>query len=142
MSSDDPTTQHLPAPTANVWPSVGFTDVDAGIRLLTEVLDFVVTAIHRDEAGTVIHAEARRPEGGGVMFGSRDRPGEWAALGAQGVYVATAHVATVDALWARVQEADDVEVTLPLEDTDYGSHTFSIRDRDGNLWSIGSYLGE
>lgn len=141
MSTDDPT-RPLPAPTPSVWPSVGFVDVDAGIRLLTEVLGFVVTAQHHDDAGILVHAEARRSEGGGVMFGSRDRTGDWAALGPQGVYVATPDPATVDAIGARVQDAEGIEVIGPLEDTDFGSHTFSIRDHDGNLWSIGTYLGE
>lgn len=74
------------------------------------------------------------------MFGARGRPGAWADLGAQGIYVAVAQAATVDEIWDRVQAAG-LEVIGPLEDTDYGSHTFSIRDRDGNLWSIGTYLG-
>lgn len=139
MSTDE---NSLPAPVPTVWPSVGFSDVDAGVRLLTEVLGFVVTALHRDDDGTVVHAEARWPDGGGVMFGSRGKPGDWGALGPQGVYVVAAEAATVDAMWERVQAADDVEITLPLEDTDYGSHTFGIRDRDGNLWSIGTYRGE
>ena len=128
-----------PAPT--VWPSVGFTDVDAGVRFLTEGLGFVVTALHRDDAGVVQHAEARWPDGGGVMFGTRGKPGAWGALGPQGVYVVAAEAATVDAAWKRLSERDDVEVLNELHDTDYGSHEFGVRDRDGNLWSMGTYRG-
>ncbi len=130
----------LPPP--SVWPSVGFTDVDAGIRFLTDGLGFVVTALHRDDAGLVQHAEARWPDGGGVMFGTRGKPGAWGALGPQGVYVAAAEAATVDAAWKRLSERDDVEVLQELHDTDYGSHEFGVRDRDGNLWSLGTYRGE
>ena len=83
----DPTTTP-PAPT--VWPSVGFTDTDAGIRFLTEGLGFTVTACYRGEDGTVEHAEARWPDGGGLMFGSRGHTGPWGALGPQGVYVVAA----------------------------------------------------
>lgn len=128
-------------PTPTVWPSVGFTDVDAGVHLLTEVLGFVVTALYRGEDGTVEHAEARWPDGGGVMFGSRGKPGEWGQLGPQGVYIVAAEASTVDAAWKRAAAADDVEVLRPLNDTDYGSHEFAIRDADGNLWSIGTYRG-
>lgn len=147
MSTDDTAPQAarptagLPAPTPTVWPSIGFTDVDAGIRFLTEVLGLVVTSLHRDDDGTVGHAEARWPEGGGVMFGSRGRPGDWGTLGPQGVYVAAAEVATVEDVWQRVQ-ASDVEVLQPLHGTDYDPATFSVRDRDGNLWSVGTYRGE
>ncbi len=132
----------LPAPTPSVWPSVGFTDVDAGVHFLTEVLGFVVTALHRDDDGNVAHAEARWPDGGGVMFGSRGKPGDWGALGPQGVYVVAAEAATVQAVWERVQAAADVEVLLPLHETPYDPQTFSVRDRDGNLWSMGTYRGE
>ena len=128
-------------PPPTVWPSVGFTDVDAGIRLLTEGFGFVVTALYRDDAGTVEHAEARWPDGGGVMFGSRGKPGLWGALGPQGVYVVAADAATVDAAYQRVQSMDGVEVLEKLTDTDYGSHQFGVRDADGNLWTVGTYRG-
>jgi uncharacterized glyoxalase superfamily protein PhnB len=131
-------------PVPTVWPSVGFTDVDAGLRLLTEVLGFVVTAVYRDEDGTVAHAEARWPDGGGVMFGSRGKAGAWGELGPQGVYVVASDPATVDQVWARVTslaEAVGVEILRPLHDTDYGSHQFDVRDRDGNLWTVGTYRG-
>ena len=132
-------TSSSPVPT--VWPSVGFHDVDSGIRFLTEGLGFTVTALHRDDAGAVAHAEARWPDGGGVMFGSRDKPGDWGALGPQGVYVVAAEPGTVDAVWARVTALPGVEVLQPLHDTDYGSHEFGVRDADGNLWSVGTYRG-
>jgi uncharacterized glyoxalase superfamily protein PhnB len=127
-----------PAPT--VWPTIGFTDVDAGIRLLTEVLGFTVTAMHRGDGGVVEHAEARWPDGGGVMFGSRGKPGVWGALGPQGVYVVAAEAATVDTAWTRVS-GEGLEVTDALHDTDYGSHQFAFRDRDGNVWCVGTYRG-
>ncbi len=133
------TDRTTPAPT--VWPSVGFTDVDAGIRFLTEWLGFTVTACHREDDGTVAHAEARWPDGGGVMFGSRGKPGDWGALGPQGVYVVAADPATVDAAWERVRALPGVEVLRELHDTDYGSHEFGVRDADGNLWSVGTYRG-
>lgn len=137
----DTTGPQLPPPSPTVWPSVGFTDVDAGVQLLTEGLGFVVTAMYRGEDGTVEHAEARWPDGGGVMFGSRGKPGEWGALGPQGVYVVAAEPRTVDAAWERVRALDGVVVIRELHDTDYGSHQFDIRDADGNLWTVGTYRG-
>jgi len=138
----DPNTTSLPGPpTPTVWPTIGFTDVDAGVSFLTEGLGFVVTALHRTSDGTVEHAEARWPDGGGVMFGSRGKPGTWGALGPQGVYVVAADAATVDAAWHGVTATDGVEVLRELHDTDYGSHQFDIRDADGNLWTVGTYRG-
>lgn len=137
MTEPTPVTRP-PAPT--VWPTIGFSDVDAGIRLLTETLGFAVTALHRSDDGTVQHAEARWPDGGGVMFGSRGKPGEWGSLGPQGVYVVAAEAATVDTAYERVT-AGDLTVTEPLHDTDYGSHQFAFVDGDGNLWCVGTYRG-
>jgi uncharacterized glyoxalase superfamily protein PhnB len=97
--------------------------------------------MYRGDDGTVEHAEARRPDGGGVMFGSRGKPGPWGSLGAQGVYVVASDAAGVDAAWKRVTAMDDVEVLRDVYDTDYGSHQFDIRDRDGNLWTVGTYRG-
>ena len=132
---------HLPPPSPSVWPSVGFTDVDAGLRLLTDGFGFVITTLHQGDDGVVAHAEARWPDGGGVMFGSRGKPGPWGQLGPQGVYVVAAAAATVDAAYDRVQRLEGVAVTEPLGDTDYGSHQFAVRDHDGNLWCVGTYRG-
>lgn len=137
----DVTGPQLPPPVPTVWPSVGFDDIDAGVRLLTEGFGFVVTAMYRGDDGTVEHAEARWPDGGGVMFGSRGKAGEWGGLGPQSAYVVAADAATVDAAWERVRTLDGVSVLRELNDTDYGSHEFGIRDADGNLWTMGTYRG-
>jgi len=126
-------------PGPSVWPAVGFTDINAGVTLLTEGFGFAVTMIVRDDAGAVVHAEARWRDGGGVMFGSRGKSGH--DLGTQSVYIVAAEPATVDAAYARVQALPGVTVTVPLADTDYGSHQFGIRDADGNLWTMGTYRG-
>ena len=46
-----------------------------------------------------------------------------------------------DAVWARAQAAG-AQVLRPMEDTDYGSHGFSIADAEGNAWSFGTYAGD
>ncbi len=74
------------------------------------------------------------------MFGTRGKPGDWGALGPQGVYIVAAKAATVDAAWHRVTAMAGVQVQ-EVHDTDYGSHEFGVRDADGNLWSMGTYRG-
>ncbi|MGD7732244.1 hypothetical protein ACQCX5_04700 [Propionibacteriaceae bacterium G57] len=128
-------------PPPTVWPSVGFTNPDAGIAFL-EGLGFVVTAQYRDEDGTIQHAEARWPDGGGVMFGSRGKPGDWRALGPSGCYVACADKVRVESALAGVRGLEGVEVLAEPELTSYGSFQFNVRDADANLWSVGTYLGE
>jgi uncharacterized glyoxalase superfamily protein PhnB len=31
------------------------------------------------------------------------------------------------------------EIVRPLEDQDYGSRDFAVRDPEGNIWSFGTY---
>ncbi len=45
-----------------------------------------------------------------------------------------------DGLCARALAAG-AEVVRPLQDTDYGSREFSVRDPEGNRWSFGTYRG-
>jgi uncharacterized glyoxalase superfamily protein PhnB len=58
--------------------------------------------------------------------------------GSTGCYVVTDDP---DGLFARAVAAG-AEVLRPLEDTDYGSREFAVRDPEGNLWSFGTYRGE
>jgi len=38
-------------------------------------------------------------------------------------------------------KAAGAEITAELTDTEYGSHTFSLRDPEGSSWTIGTYRG-
>jgi uncharacterized glyoxalase superfamily protein PhnB len=75
------------------------------------------------------------------MSGSRGKPGDWGALGPQGVYVVATDPGTVDAAWERVRGLSGVQVLHELHDTVYGSHQFDVRDADANLWTLGTYRG-
>lgn len=71
---------------------------------------------------------------GSVREGSDSWPLE---PGKAGVYLVTDDP---DGVFERALAAG-VDVLQPLHDTDYGSRDFSIRDREGNLWSFGTYAG-
>lgn len=89
----------------------------------------------------VEHAEARWPQGGGVMFGTAgkdDGPFGRRRPGNDSVYVVCDDP---DALFARATGAG-AEVVRELRDEDYGSRGFTVRDPEGNLWSFGTYRGE
>jgi uncharacterized glyoxalase superfamily protein PhnB len=104
------------------------------------VLGFRETLVVPDDSGDITHAELRWPEGGAVMLGStKHRDGTQALMrpGATSVYVVSDRV---DEIYQRVRAAG-AELVGELEDTDYGSHTFTLRDAEGNLWTIGTYRG-
>lgn len=121
-----------------VWPILNLTDADAVIGFL-EALGFERTIV-MDDGGVIQHGEMVWPEGGGVMLGSANRPGNvFSALpsGAASIYVVTDDP---DRVFAR-SEAAGAELVMPLKDEDYGSRGFSVRDPDGNIWSFGTYRG-
>ena len=119
-----------------VWQTLRCRDAAALIDHL-EGLGFVETARHV-HGGLVSHAELRWPEGGGVMLGD-DRPGGvWSREpGTAGTYVVTSRI---DEVYQRAR-AGGAEVVQELQDTDYGSREFAVRDPEGNLWSFGTYTG-
>lgn len=125
-----------------IWPCLNYADAPAAMQFLVDVLGFEETARHTGASDDVIvHAEARWPEGGGVMFGSAGREdSEFSAkaVGASSVYVITDDP---DAVYARAV-AGGAEITRPMEDADYGSRGFIVRDPEGNLFSFGTYRGE
>ena len=127
----------MSTPPPTVWPAFRATDAPALIRWLTDVLGFTETLVVPD-GDLVVHAELAWPPGGGVMLGSVRDDGGWAVQpGATGAYLVTDDV---EAVWARVQAAG-ADVLRPLQSPEYGGQEFSVRDPEGNSWSVGSYPG-
>lgn len=123
-----------------VWPALRYDDAPAALRFLVDVFGFREALVVPDDSGDITHAELRWPEGGAVMFGSTKHTEgghEEMRSGVGFVYVVTDHVNDV---YARAREGG-AEVLRELEDTDFGSHTFSVRDPEGNHWTFGTYRG-
>lgn len=127
-----------------VWPVLHYDDPAMALRFLVEAFGFSEAIAVRDEAGDVMHAELRWPEGGAVVLGStkhvdgvhgRMRPGAGAC------YVATDDVDGVHRGALRAS----AEILEPPHETAFGSgvatRAFTARDPEGNLWTFGSYRG-
>ena len=127
-----------------VWPALRYDDAPSALRFLVDVFGFrealVVPGDLPDGTADIAHAELRWPEGGAVMFGSTKHCDDEHASKTAGT--ATVYVVTdsVDAIHQRCVAAG-ARITTELEDTDYGSHTFSVRDPEGNAWTFGTYRG-
>jgi uncharacterized glyoxalase superfamily protein PhnB len=123
-----------------VWPALRYDEAPAALRFLVDVFGFREALVVPDDSGDITHAELRWPEGGAVMFGSTKHTEEGHDAMRSGVgfvYVVTDHV---DEVYARARAAG-ADVTREPEDTDFGSHTFSVRDPEGNHWTFGTYRG-
>lgn len=126
-----------------VWPTLVYRDGQEGMRFLTEALGFEKIAEYAGERpGSIAHAELRWPGGGGVMVssGRDDKDDEFGILKdrTMSVYLVTDDP---DPLFGRAIGGGAV-VVRPLRDEDYGSRGFTVRDHEGNLWSIGTYAGK
>lgn len=126
------------APVPTVWMTFQARDATAMIDYLTDTFGFEATAVYRD-GDVVVHAQLDWPEGGGVMFGDNPASRAWHQQpGTAGAYVVTDRVTQV---YQRAL-AHGATIIRELNETDYGSDEFAVRDPEGNLWSFGTYRGE
>jgi uncharacterized glyoxalase superfamily protein PhnB len=121
-----------------VWLTLQAHNAPKLIDYYVDTFGFVLAARYGD-GETVDHAQLNWPEGsGGVMLGSYKPGGVWCREpGKSGGYVVTSDA---DKLYERVLQ-HKADVVRPIENTDYGSREFIVRDPEGNLWSFGSYTG-
>ncbi|WP_432067858.1 VOC family protein, partial [Streptomyces sp. C10-9-1] len=122
----------------SICPTLVYEDAKAAIRQLTGAFGFTEHAVYENEDGSVAHAELAFGNGM-VMLGSRGTGTAFDRLmrggGPVGVFV---HVDDVDAHHARAVE-HGAEIVAAPADQDYGSRDYMARDREGNVWSFGSY---
>jgi uncharacterized glyoxalase superfamily protein PhnB len=122
---------------ATFFPNLLYADADAAMEWLEQTLGFERTEDHRDEDGTVMHAELRL-DGAVVMVGTAGAGREPFNSIKPGGYLVYCAVDDVDALHMRASEAG-AEIALDITDTSYGSRDFTVRDPEGNLWAFGTY---
>lgn len=123
--------------TPRFYPQLLYWDADAGIRWLKDVLGCTCGHDHRDENGSVAHAELNFG-GATIMLSSAGvgrEPFRSLRPGGRLIYCA---LDTVDELYERVRAAGG-DIAMELTDTSYGSRDFTARDPEGNLWAFGTY---
>jgi uncharacterized glyoxalase superfamily protein PhnB len=127
----------------NCIPFLAYDDARAALEWLTKAYGLEQSAVHETPDGRVAHAEMRFGDSM-VMLGTAfandwgmRTPSELGGVN-QGVYVI---VDDIEAHYERARGAD-AEIVRPLADTDYGSREYMSRDREGNIWSFGTYRPE
>jgi uncharacterized glyoxalase superfamily protein PhnB len=123
----------------NIFPALRYADARAAIGFLTRAFGATEKAVHERD-GVVHHAELALGAGL-VMVGQYSEDG-W--LGGDpprplsstvSIYVT---IEDPDAHHAAARAAG-ATIVRELEDMDYGSREYSVRDPEGNLWSFGTY---
>lgn len=121
-----------------ICPTLVYEDAKAAVGQLKEAFGFTVHALYENEDGSVAHAELAFGNGM-VMLGSRGTGSEFDKVmrgsGPAGIFV---HVDDVDGHHARAVE-HGAEIVMPPTDQDYGARDYMARDREGNVWSFGTY---
>ena len=122
---------------ATIFPIIRFEDSEAGLAWLADALGFEEHGVHRGEDGRIQHGELRLGDAW-LMIGTEsgesvERFGKHA--GTAFIYLAVDDAA---AAYERARAAG-ADLTSELEARDYGGREFSLRDPEGNLWSVGEY---
>ncbi|MGD7003064.1 VOC family protein [Corynebacterium halotolerans] len=121
----------------NIWPL--FTSDNAlALREFLKNLGFEEGVLIAD-GQHVQHSEMVWPEGGRLMVcTARPDDPDMQPAGVGNIYIVTDNP---DRVHDRAVNAG-VEITVQLQNTDYGSRDFGVRTPDGHTVSFGTYAGE
>jgi uncharacterized glyoxalase superfamily protein PhnB len=140
VSTTAPREEAMSATRSTIIPALRYRDADAGLQFLEAAFGAEPTSVHRDGDGVIRHAVVK-VGGGLVMVGQAAEEG-W--LGGE----PARPLASTVSLYVVVPDPDahheravaaGANVVRPLEDMEYGSREYSVRDSEGNLWSFGTY---
>lgn len=128
---------------SSVIPALRYRNAPAAIDWLCRVFGFTRHAVYENPDGSIAHAELAL-DGGMIMLGSsRDddsgrrfrSPDQAGDIETRSAYIV---VADADAVYARAQAAGAVFLR-PIQDMEYGSREFTVKDPEGHSWSVGTY---
>jgi uncharacterized glyoxalase superfamily protein PhnB len=137
MSSTSP---HSPS---TIIPALRYRNAPAAIDWLCQVFGFERHAVYEGAPGTIGHAELTL-NGGMIMLGSAKddeygsrfkSPDEVGGFETRSAYIV---VPDADVVHARAVAAG-AAIVRPLQNTDYGSREFAVKDPEGHSWSVGTY---
>jgi uncharacterized glyoxalase superfamily protein PhnB len=120
-----------------IFPIIRFNDSEAGLAWIKDALGFEEHSVFRGDDGSIQHGELRHGDAW-VMVGSEPASGDdrfGAHAGTGFIYLAVDDAAASFQLAKRA----GASLTSELESREYGGREFSLRDREGNIWSVGEY---
>ncbi|MGO2112209.1 MAG: VOC family protein [Pseudoclavibacter sp.] len=131
--------------TPQLFLTVIYRDADAGFAFLRALgFDEVLVVRNPEDARIIEHSQFRWRERGGLMAGSVREGAPFAtddAVGAASAYLVVDTDAEVDAAHERALAAGGTSARPPVDES-YGGRGCTVRDPEGNTFSIGSYAGE
>jgi uncharacterized glyoxalase superfamily protein PhnB len=130
---------------ATVIPCLRYRDAPAAIEWLCSAFGFEKGVVVPNEDGTIAHAQLAFGNGM-IMLGSvhktatefsvlMKQPDEIGLAETQSPYLVAADA---DVIYERAKAAG-AEIVIEIKDEDYGGRSFTCRDPEGHLWTIGTY---
>ena len=128
---------------STVLPTLRYRNAPAAIDWLCQVLGFARHAVYPGPDNTVGHAQLTLG-GGMIMLGSYKEdaygsgfksPEDLGGFETRSAYLI---VPDADAVYARAKAADGT-IVREIQNTDYGSREFTVKDIEGHSWSVGTY---
>jgi uncharacterized glyoxalase superfamily protein PhnB len=130
--------------TATVIPAMRYRDALKMIDWLERAFGFQKNAVYMGDGNTVAHAQMTFGNGM-IMLGSVDngsksainmaQPDEIGNRETQSAYLV---VSDCESIYATAKAAG-AEMIFDLTEMDYGGKSFTCRDPEGHIWSIGEY---
>jgi uncharacterized glyoxalase superfamily protein PhnB len=126
-----------------VIPALRYREADRAIEWLKQALGFCECAVYRDDKGTVIHAEL--DYGNGMIMlgtaGANTQTADWYRQPDEaGGLTASVYLLVRDCMPVyESARAANAEFVQDLETKDYGGKAFTVRDPEGQIWSVGEY---
>ena len=124
---------------AILYPGLSYDDAPAAIEWLCRAFGFERRLVVPGPDGTIVHSELSFGPAVVMLGTSRPEEGRVSPRQLGGVHQAiSVHVDDPDAHFTRATAAG-AEVVRALEDTDFGSRGYMVRDPEGHLWYFGTY---
>lgn len=125
-------------------PCLSYRDAPRAIDWLVEAFGFTPRLVVPGPDNSIVHAQLTIG-GGMIMLGSLGKEGAYAKLmaapsefGGRQTQTTCLIVDDVDAVYTRALAAG-AALVIDIDDMDYGGRSFTCRDLEGHVWSIGSY---
>jgi uncharacterized glyoxalase superfamily protein PhnB len=132
-----------PGSASFIIPTLRYRNAPRAIDWLCKVFGLERHAVYPGPGDTIGHAELTLG-GGMIMLGSHKddaygqgfkAPAEVGGYETRSTYIV---VADADPIYARAMAAGGT-IVRPLQDTEYGSREFTVKDLEGHSWSVGTY---
>jgi uncharacterized glyoxalase superfamily protein PhnB len=124
-------------------PAIRYADANKAIDWLKQALGFTEKAVYRDAGGAVAHAELLLGNGMVMIgtFGLIKETSHWYVQpSAAGGVTSSVYLIVPDCepVYASAKAAG-AEILHELEVKEYGGAGFTVRDPEGQIWSVGEY---